>query len=239
MKNQKIQSQISKYKNNEMTQTLLKSLIKGSYIRAVNYHETYSKDKSKFEKQLAFLRRHFSPVSMEDLDRFYKEKKWQKEKPGLIISLFEGYKNNYEVFLPLLQKYGFVGWYFVPAQFLEINVEDQQQFADNHTIYYNEDIYNGERMAMSGQELKEIAQNHVICSHTMTHFRFDNETPEDILQREIIESKTLLEEKTNSKVDVFCWLGGEDFKKDSKVTKYINKAGYRYLYSNNKIEKIR
>ncbi|MDZ7671580.1 MAG: polysaccharide deacetylase family protein [Halanaerobiales bacterium] len=221
-----------------MFELYIESILKGSYIRAINYHETYLKDKEKFEKQLSFLSQYYSSVNMEDLDRFYQEKKWHKEKPGLIISLFEGYKNNYKIFNPLLEKYGFVGWYFVPVQFLEIEIEKQQHFADNHKIYYNKEIYDGQRMAMNWDELREIAQNHVVCSHTMTHFKFDNRTPDNILKREIIDSKNLLEEKLNSKVDVFCWLGGENFKEDSRVTKYIHDAGYRYLYSNNKIEKI-
>ncbi|MCF8001755.1 MAG: polysaccharide deacetylase family protein [Halanaerobiales bacterium] len=238
MSTQKIDKLVSTYKENKMFNSYTKSLLKGSYIRAVNYHETYPQDKEKFEKQLAFLGQYYTSVNMEDLDKFYKTKRWHKKKPGLIISLFEGYKNNYEVFYPLLEKYGFVGWYFVPAQFLEIDVEKQQHFADSHMIYYNKNIYNGERIAMKWDELKEIDQNQVVCSHTMSHFRFDNETSDEVLKREIIGSKELLEEKLDSKIDVFCWLGGENFKKGSKVSKYIHEAGYRYLYSNNKIEKI-
>ncbi len=217
---------------------LVDALKQGSYIRAVNYHETYERDIGELEKQLKFFSRYFSPVSKKDLDDFFYNREWTRDKPGLIISVFEGYKNNFKIMKPLLEKYGFTGWYFIPAGFIELPVTEQKEFASNHSIYYDTEQAEG-RIAMNWDEVRKIDKKHVICSHTMTHYCFEDDSPHEILKKEIIESKALLEKKVGHEVDVFCWLGGKDFKRSPRAGQYITECGYRYLFSNNKIEKLR
>jgi hypothetical protein len=89
----------------------------GKFIRAVNYHCVPPACGIPFEKQLQFYTMHFSDVTEDDLGDFLFQKKWDKKKPGLIISFDDGDLSNYSVAAPLLEKYGFTGWFFIPTGF--------------------------------------------------------------------------------------------------------------------------
>jgi len=56
---------------------------------------------------------------------------------------------------------------------------------------------------------------------------------DDILKKEIIDSKLLMEKRLNSEIKIFCWVGGEEHSYTKKAAKYINKAGYHYSFMTN------
>ncbi|MCK1992947.1 polysaccharide deacetylase family protein [Peribacillus muralis] len=225
---------------NAMIAGVQENLIRGQYIRAINYHNTHVFDSDRFERELKFYQQNFSPVTQEDLDEFFVTKQWKKEKPGLILSMFEAYRNNYDVALPLLEKYGFVGWYHVITDFIDTPVKLQKEFAETHNIDNDRwDEYSiDQRYAMTWDEVRQVAKNHVICSHTRSHYRITLDTPEEVMKREIVESKHILEDKLQQDVDVFCWLGGGQFNSNPLAAEYIEKAGYHYLFGNSKIHRI-
>lgn len=59
------------------------------------------------------------------------------------------------------------------------------------------------------------------------------------MQREIVEAKRYLEEKIGREVEVFCWLYGEEYHYNEKAHKFLKEAGYKYVVSNLKLERIR
>jgi peptidoglycan/xylan/chitin deacetylase (PgdA/CDA1 family) len=223
-----------------MVKEVQEKLLRGQYVRAINYHNTHFADMNRFERELQYYQQNFSPVTLQDLDEFFITKKWKKDKPGLILSMFEAYRNNYDVALPLLEKYGFVGWYHIITDFVDTPVKQQKEFAMNHNIDIDQwDEYSqDQRYAMTWDEVRHVAKKHVICSHTRSHYRISLDTPEDVMKREIVESKNILEEKLQEEVDVFCWLGGAQFNKNPVAAELIKNAGYRYLFGNSKIHKI-
>lgn len=214
-------------------------LLGGSYIRAINYHNTSFCDVKIFEAQMKFYQNHFSSVTKEDLDEFFITKIWKKEKPGLIISLFEGYRNNYDVAAALVEKYGFTGWFFIPTEYINTPVEEQKKFAGEHSIDMELDEYKDNRYALTWDEIRELDKRHVIASHTKTHYRITQNTTEEKMKDEIVNSKKELEDKLQHEISHFCWLGGEEFNYNAVSTSYVIEAGYKYLFSNAKIEKIR
>jgi len=214
-------------------------LLSGSYVRAINYHNTSFCDAKIVEAQMKFYQKYFSPVTKKDLEEFFITKVWKKKKPGLIISLFEGYRNNYDVAAPILEKYGFTGWFFIPTEYINTPIENQKEFAREHSIDMELDEYEDNRYALTWDEIRNLGEKHVIASHTRTHYRIKEDTTEEKMADEIINSKKELEEKLQTEIAHFCWLGGEEFNYNPVATKYVVEAGYRYLFSNSKIEKIR
>lgn len=197
-----------------------KKLLGNNYIRAINYHDTPIDTAGNFERQLQFYQKHFSPVSLSDLDTFFDNGTWGKGKPGLIISFDDGYKSNYDIAAPLLEKYGFIGWFFVPTDFMFTpDIEPVKIFGGHHT--------------MSRDELRKLDRNHVIGCHTKTHHRMIASTPAQKLDEEIAQAKYLLEEKLQHKVDIFCWCGGEKQSYSSAAARYIINTGYRYAFMTN------
>ncbi len=214
-------------------------LSEGAFVRVVNYHNTKFRDAANFEAEIAAFAQHFSPVSLQDLDAWFATGRWEKEKPGLIPAIFEGYRNHYDVIFPILEKYGFRGWFYVPAFFPDVPVEQQQAFCKSHRLRTTaQDEYPDGRYALSWDELRALGQNHEICCHTGTHFELDEESTDEELRREIVESKRRLEAEIGRAVDVFCWLGGKEYADYPRSHPYLKEAGYRYLTCNLKIQKL-
>ena len=103
---------------------MFRSLVNGAYMRVVNYHNTRQADAVRFEREAASFRRHFVPVTMELLDEFFETRRWPAEKPGLIPAVYEGWRTHYDVYARILDKYGFRGWFYVPAFFPDVPVDE-------------------------------------------------------------------------------------------------------------------
>lgn len=219
---------------------MFRYLINNSYIRVVNYHNTDPVDADRFEREVAAFAENFTSVSIADIDEFFETREWKKDKPGLIPAVFEGFRNQYDVYLPILEKYGFKAWYYIPSFFMDIPVSLQKRFTDFYDLtVYRDEVYPDGRYAMNWDEVKEIAKKHEICCHTGNHFQIHRDTPDFDMYREIVVAKKVLEEHIGRPVDVFCWLYGEEFSYNERGQQFLKEAGYRYVVSNLKIEKIK
>ncbi len=215
-------------------------LVNGSYIRVVNYHNTEPEDAARIEAEIKYFSENFVPVTLKDMDTFFKTKKWPYEKPGLIPAVFEGFRNQYDVMLPILDKYHFTGWFYIPSFYMDVPVEEQMAFSDAHELdLNNRELYPDGRVAMNWDEVREVASRHEICCHTGTHFQIFPDTPEEDMEREIVLSKRRLEEQIGREVEVFCWLYAEEYSYNVRAQKYLKEAGYKYVLGNLKLEKIR
>src|SRR5262245_5815865 len=103
-------------------------------IRVINFHNTPRGRLAEYERQLEHCSRHFAPVTEDDLDRYLRTGGWHKAKPVLILALYEGYRNHYDVFVPLIERYGLIGWFFVITGFVSAPVAEQVNFAARHDI---------------------------------------------------------------------------------------------------------
>ncbi len=218
--------------------TLQQRFLSGNYLRSLNYHNTPAAKTACYEQQLACYAQHFSGVSETDLDAFLTTGRWHKDKPGLIHAFYNGYRNNYEVLKPLLERYGFVGWFFVPSDFASAEPAQQRAFAEAHRIRLVPDEYPDGRFALSWQEIRELDQTHVVASHTKTHSLIAHDSPES-MQREIVASQQDFVERLGHQVRAFAWLSGSDYGVHPEADAHLLEAGYKYLFSNFKIQKLR
>ncbi|HEY8933865.1 MAG TPA: polysaccharide deacetylase family protein [Cyclobacteriaceae bacterium] len=209
----------------------LSKLVYGTHIRVVNYHGTPKLDAINFEAQLEFYKRHYVSVSRETLDLFF-SRQWKSVKPGLIISFDDGYRDNYDVAMPLLEKHGFVGWFFIPSGLIESCPDEQTLFAGRNKNRLAQ-VYPDGRYLMTWDELKKLSQKHVIGCHTFSHHRMNEKDGEEILEKEIVYARQLLEEKLQQVVDIYCWVGGEEHTYTHAAAEKIKQAGYKYSFMTN------
>ena len=202
---------------------------KNNFIRAVNYHDIPADCAETFDRHLAYYRENYSPVSLADLDRFFENQVWNKEKPGLILSFDDGFRSHYDTVYPTLEKYGFTGWFLVPTEFVATPGNQQIPYAESHRISYCNNYNNG-RIALSVEELRELDRGHVIVSHTRTHRRLGKGVDAAELEQEIIQSKKELEELVGHPINVFGWVGGEVESYSKAAAEIIRKAGYKYSF---------
>lgn len=222
------------------TLEMFRYLMNHSYIRVVNYHNTNPVDAGRFEAEIKYFSEHFVPVTLKDLGKFFETKVWPYDKPGLIPAIFEGFRNHYDVMLPILDKYHFTGWFYLPGFFMDVPVPEQLAFSEEHDLNVSDpELYPDQRVALNWDEVREISLRHEICCHTGNHFEITKETSEEDMQREIVTAKRHLEEKIGREVEVFCWLYGEEYHYNEKAHKFLKEAGYKYVVSNLKLERIR
>ncbi|MGM5483175.1 MAG: polysaccharide deacetylase family protein, partial [Nanobdellota archaeon] len=200
---------------------LQKKIYSNNFIRVINYHDTPAKHSKNLELQLKYFSKYYSPVTLEDLRKFFKTKQWHKDKPGLIISFDDGIKSNFDAALPLVEKYGFTAWFFVCPGV--INAKDKANFAKLHSI-------NALNPATpTWAELKTVAKNHVVGAHTLNHKRLGKLTKIE-LKHEIGER--ILEQKLG-KTNCFAWVGGEFNSYSKQASREIANAGFEFIFQTN------
>lgn len=199
----------------------LQGLVVGRpFIRAVNYHATPAENRDQFRRHLEFYREHYCDVTYDDLCGLLEQGMWTKPKPGLLLSFDDGYRDNATVAAPLLEEFGFTGWFFVPACFA----------ADGH------DGTGGNqppRPTMTIEQLRALAARHVVGSHTRTHCRLRESVGEERLRREIVDSKAELAALLGREVETFCWVGGEEDTYCEAAARFVKEAGYRFAFMTN------
>lgn len=219
---------------------MFRYLMNNAYIRVVNYHNTNDRDTKRLEWEMQYFSQHFVPVTVKDLDVFFKTRKWPYDKPGLIPAIFEGYRSHFDIMKPILERHGFTGWFYIPGFFPDVEPKEQLAFCSEHRIRTTgQYMYEDDRIALNWEEIKELSRKHEICCHTGSHFEITKETSDADMNREIVQSKLLIEQRIQKPIEVFCWLAGEEYSYNIRAHKHLEEAGYKYVVSNLKIEKIR
>ncbi len=211
--------------------SLQKTVFRNSFIRAVYYHDTPWSSADNFDLHFQFYGEHFSPVSYSDLVDFIGNKRWQKSKPGLIVAFDDGLRSNFDIALPVLEKYGFVGWFFVPTDFISIDASKTEEWASSHEIASHKH-YDDERIALSWDEVRELdRRGHIVGCHTKTHRRMTPDCPTETFGHEILDSKRTLEAQLGHAVETFCWVGGERNTYNPLAFERIRSSGYHYCFT--------
>lgn len=217
---------------------LEQSMAKGPMVRAVNFHSTPRVRLDEFRQQLARLSRAFSPVTEDDLDRYLATGHWSKPKPGIIVSVYEGYRNGFDVMLPLLEEFGLIGWFFVITGFVNAPPANQLAFAAAHDIQMTTHDYGEGRHALTWDELRQIDRRHVVASHARSHIWLasrDAATQES----EIVGSQRDFRENLGHPVRAFVSYGGPAYGAHPPTDRLIDTAGYQFVFSNLKIQRLR
>jgi len=212
----------------------------GRTMRVVNFHATPRYRQDEFRRQMEAYAKLFAPITPANFDVAF-EGRMPGDRPGLMPVLFEGYRDNLDVMLPILEEFGFCGWLFVPSAFLGIPDAAQRDYAAGHVLHLaRRDEYPGQRIALSWNEARGIvARGHAFACHTANHIELRPDTPDEVLEREIVAAKRQMEAQLGTAVDIFCWLRGAETGINRRADALLRQAGYRYLFSNFKIQRLR
>lgn len=174
-------------------------------IPVLSYHmvnaqpETYSIDPADFEDHMRYLAENgYTAIS---LKQFYAATQHQETLPAkpVIITFDDGYQDNYQIALPVMEKFGMKGTVFV--------------IVDNV----------GKPGYLSWQQIKEMQQrNTEIGSHTLTHAKL-NELAYNDQVKETLDSKTKLEGQLGIAVDFLAYPYG---KYNESAIHVLQQAGY-------------
>lgn len=207
-------------------------------VRALNFHNTPASRRVPLERQLAHCARYFSSVSEDDLDRYLATGHWHKDRPGMILAFYEGYRNGYDVVRPLLDKYGLTGWFFVITGFIDAPVGEQLDFALGHGIEMETREYDDGRYALSWDEIRELDGPHVIACHAMTH-RPIAPMPAEKQRAEVVGAQARFVDELGHLARTFVSWGGPARGEDAATDRLVDEAGYQFQFSNYRIQRLR
>jgi len=209
----------------------------GPVIRAVNFHHTPRRRAGWYREQLRRLAERFAPVTEGDLEGYLATGRWEKAKPGVIIGLYEGYRNGYDVMRPMLEEFGLVGWFFVITGFVKAAAGEQLAFAGAHDIGLEGREYEDGRHALSWGELRELERGHVVASHGRSHVWLEG-LEDGAREGEVIGSQRDFEENLGHGVRTFVSYGGPAHGVYAKTDALVERAGHGLVFSNLQVQRL-
>ncbi|MBP1761676.1 MAG: polysaccharide deacetylase [Firmicutes bacterium] len=134
------------------------------------------------------------------------------DKP-FVITFDDGYQDNYRYAWPILKKYNYTATVFIVPHIVGgINAYD----------YYAN--LQPENKMLTWQEIKEMNDAGItIGAHALDHASLTKVSPAEA-QRQILESKKILEQKLGKEVRYFCYPYG-DFNRN--IAEMVKKSGYQ------------
>jgi peptidoglycan/xylan/chitin deacetylase (PgdA/CDA1 family) len=192
-------------------------------IPVLNYHRVvsdqdisrcakgaYVVSESEFEKQMRHLKeRGFTAIDLDDY-LYYREHRSELPPKPIIITLDDGYENNYVYAYPALKKCGFKAVIY--------------SISDPEAPFFN-DFEIPERL-LSPAQMKELSDNGIsIQGHTHSHVALKFQTDETI-ERELATCKKTLEAITDRPVQHMAIPYGVF---DKRLFEIVRRTGYRTL----------
>ncbi|NMG07652.1 polysaccharide deacetylase family protein [Brasilonema sp. UFV-L1] len=184
---------------------------KQARVPILMYHDILPKKQVFFDVTPEELEQHFqtlkengiTPISLDQLMTHLQMGMPLPEKP-VVLTFDDGYGGHYEYVYPLLKKYGY------PAVF---------------SIYTNGVGNNVGRTHVSWEQVKEMAANPLvtIAAHSVSHPADLTVLPPEQMQKEVVESKKILEANLGIPIRYFTYPAG---KYNEQVASVVQAAGY-------------
>ncbi len=162
-----------------------------------------------FEQQMAFLKNNgYHVITLNELtDGLKAGRKFPHNT--VVITIDDGYQNNYTYAYPVLKKYGFPATIFIATNLMDLN-----------------DAF------LTWNEVLEMAHHGVdFGGHTKNHVYLPSITDKAVLWDEIAGSKAMIEKQAGVPAEYFCYPTG-GFTPEIKAM--VQKAGYKGACTTNR-----
>ncbi|GAV21545.1 polysaccharide deacetylase family protein [Carboxydothermus pertinax] len=165
-----------------------------------------------FDWQMHFLKENgFHVVSLNEAVDYLEYGKPLPEKP-IVITFDDGYRDNYYYAFPILKKYGFRATIFIITGIVgKTNEWDEREGKPTNYM-------------LTWQQIDEMAKYGIeFGAHTVNHPRL-TKVPLTVAEKEIVDSKKMLEEHFKRPIKYFCYPYGLY---NDQIIKIVKKAGFR------------
>jgi peptidoglycan/xylan/chitin deacetylase (PgdA/CDA1 family) len=167
---------------------------------------SYSVPVKSFEAQMAYLSRHFKIVRLCDLEHYIAT---NYQDRIACVTFDDGCFDNYEVALPVLERFGIKATFFVVTGLLGGSLI---------TSYGNVRL-------MGSNEIRELASlGHEIGAHSVSHLKL-TQVPLERARKEIGDSKHFLEDLIGKEVISFAYPKGAW---NETLKEEVRQQGFRY-----------
>ena len=202
-----------------------------SKSNSLNQHLQPHLDIKQFENIIKMLNENYCFLKPDEI--------FNNKKKGILLTFDDGFQNNYNNVIPILNSYNIPGLFFIstqhviePNNWLSFIKQNMKKYMVNKDILSADlkiDYFNG----LTKDQIIKMANNplHTIGSHTVTHPDLTKLSVTNI-DYELINSKNYLENITNKPIEYFAYPYGNYNK---IVIENVKKAGYKAAFGIDKI----
>lgn len=199
-----------------------------NYIHILNGHfveENLTEDSyNKFEKFIIRMRKYFDIISLEQAIQDIHNKNIII-RPRVVLTFDDGLLECYTIIFPLLEKYNLKAAFFINPT----SIENQEESFTKNFIKKNLKV-NLNKKFMNWDMLKEMQlKGHLIGSHTTNHLEL-NSLDEEVLSKEIIDSKNIINSKLGITCEYFAFPFGTSNFFDNNAVEMASKT-YKYSFT--------
>ncbi len=189
-----------------------------TYHSIDNSGSVISTDAATFRQQMNFLKgAGFNVISLSNLIRNFRENKVQTAKT-IVLSFDDGFQNFYTEAFPILNEFGFTATVFLVTAYCE----KHNDWEGNLPTLERSKL-------LSWNEIKELHKHGIeFGAHSLSHPDFTKISLEDV-ERELVESKSVIEDKLGSAVETFAYPYG----KFNNAVKRLTAQNYAVACSTN------
>ena len=210
----------------------------GRFLHVINYHVTPASQQRRLERELASYLTHFDPVLPEHLDTYFTTGRWPLPRQGFVAAFYDGHREHATVAAPVCERLGIRGWFLPVTGFLDCPVEQQRDYTDLHNLWTPDQPDADGRLALTWDELARIGSRHVIAAHTAGHVPPTAVTTPPDVDRELQAPRARLAACAGTAPVAMAWGGGLPFDGEHVAFRAMQEAGYRYLVSATKVQRI-
>lgn len=177
---------------------------------------------SNFTDQIAWLKENYNIIPLSKL--IYNIKSHTLNSKSVCITFDDGYSDNFYNALPILKKFQVPATIFITTGMV----------GKKSPFYWDKNSNNYDQgRALTKIELNKLASEELIeiGSHTITHPRLSLKSVE-IQQREIYQSKEILEKILKKHINGFSYPFGTGDDYNKSTIAYVKNAGYTYAVAN-------
>ena len=202
-----------------------------SKSNSLNQHLQPHLDIKQFENIIKMLNENYCFLKPDEI--------FNNKKKGILLTFDDGFQNNYNNVIPILNSYDIPGLFFIstqhviePNNWLSFIKQNMKKYTVNQDILSADlkiDYFDG----LTKDQIIKMANNplHTIGSHTVTHPDLTKLSVTNI-DSELINSKNYLENITNKPIEYFAYPYGSYNK---IVIENVKKAGYKAAFGIDKI----
>ncbi|MCO7219452.1 hypothetical protein [Klenkia sp. PcliD-1-E] len=215
------------------------AVLHGRHLRVVNWHNTPASHADDLRRELTWYADRFSPVTEADLHTALDTGRWADPRPGVVPAFFDGFASAAQVAVPLCEELGLVGWFYPPTEFLDAPAEQQRAFAAEHDLgVLEEDLPGDAPLAMTWDDLADLAGRHVVCGHSATHASSASVRTSADVDRQVHRPLARLTEVIGRRPAGWAWLGGTPFDPAAPGDAAVAASGVRLWTSNAAVQRL-
>jgi peptidoglycan/xylan/chitin deacetylase (PgdA/CDA1 family) len=173
-------------------------------LRIVNCHSVPQRFAEAFAAQVQALARSWvfaSPSQLTDLLAHGVDQR------TLLFCFDDGLANVIDNAVPILEAAGARAIFAVPAAWPDVPAPDRADWFSRHVYPVPTELHErpDDVAAPSWNDLRDlVSRGHEVWSHGVDHVQLRDDTPDHVLEREIVESKAMLEQQLGTTVRGYC-----------------------------------